>query len=102
VSKKTHRRSRLELNLDVLKAIYNGRQAPSRVVYAANLSYDRVVNCIEFLVEQNLVQRIEGITKKRYTITDRGKNVINYFYEIEKLMGRTKPADKIPAPNSFI
>lgn len=98
---KTYRRSRLELNLDVLKAIYNGRQAPSRVVYAANLSYDRVMNCIEFLVEQNLVQRIEGITKKRYTITDRGKNVVNYFSEIEKLMGQTKHSEKLPVSIVF-
>ncbi|MCW4040721.1 MAG: winged helix-turn-helix domain-containing protein, partial [Candidatus Bathyarchaeota archaeon] len=91
-----------ELNLDVLKAIYNGRQAPSRVVYTANLSYDRVVNCIDFLLEQKLVQRIDGITKKRYTITDRGKNVVNYFYEIEKLMGRTKHAEKFPVPTVFM
>jgi predicted transcriptional regulator len=97
LSTKTYRRSRLELNLDVLKAIYNGRQAPSRVVYAANLSYDRVMNCIEFLVEQHLVQRIAGISKKRYTITDRGKNVVNYFSEVEKLMGRTKRPEKVPA-----
>jgi predicted transcriptional regulator len=98
---KTYRRSRLELNLDVLKAIYNGRQAPSRVVYAANLSYDRVINCIEFLVKQHLVQRIEGIPKKRYTITDRGKNVVNYFSEIEKLMGRTKHSETFPVPITF-
>jgi predicted transcriptional regulator len=98
---KTHRRSRLELNLDVLKAIYNGRQAPSRVVYAANLSYDRVMNCIEFLLEQKLVQRIEDIPKKRYTITERGKNVVNYFSEIEKLMGRTKYSDKFSVPTVF-
>ena len=98
---KTYRRSRFELYLDVLKAIYNGRRAPSRVVYAANLSYDRVMNCINFLIEQNLVQRIEGINKKRYTITDRGKNVINYFSEIEKLMGRTKHPEKFPVPIMF-
>jgi predicted transcriptional regulator len=62
---KTYRRSRLELYLDVLKAIHQGRQAPSRVVYAANLSYDRVINCINFLIDQNLIAPMKGTTKKR-------------------------------------
>lgn len=87
---KGYRRSRLELHLDVLKAIYKGRTAPSRVVYAANLSYDRVVNCIDFLIDHDLIERIQGIKKKRYVITESGKNVVNYFFEIEKIMGRTK------------
>lgn len=90
---KTYRRSRLELYLDVLKAIYHGRQAPSRVVYAANLSYDRVVNCINFLIDHNLVEQIEGSTKKRYVTTERGKNVVKYFHEIEIHMGRTRYSD---------
>jgi predicted transcriptional regulator len=98
---KTYRRSRLELYLDVLKAIYNGRRAPSRVVYAANLSYDRVMNCIDFLLEHDLVERIEGIKKKRYTATESGANVIKYFTEIEKHMGRTKQSEKITLPIIF-
>jgi predicted transcriptional regulator len=95
---KVYRRSRLELYLDVLRAVYNGRRAPSRVVYAANLSYDRVMNCIDFLLTQGLVERIEGIKKKRYTVTENGKNVIKYFQEIEKHMGRRKYSDRLHAP----
>jgi predicted transcriptional regulator len=99
---KTYRRSRLELYLDVLKAIYHGRRAPSRVVYAANLSYDRVIVCINFLIEHNLVERIEGITKKRYTITESGKNVVKYFHEIEIHMGRKKYSDTLQSPTLSI
>jgi predicted transcriptional regulator len=92
---KTYRRSRLELYLDVLKAIHQGRQAPSRVVYAANLSYDRVINCINFLIDHNLVTQINGTTKKRYVTTERGRNVVKYFHEIEMYMGRTPYSDAL-------
>ncbi len=95
---KTYRRSRLELYLDVLKAIYDGRQAPSRVVYAANLSYDRVINCIDFLIDHNLVEKVDGIAKKRYTVTESGKNVVKYFSEIEKRMRRNKHLENLHGP----
>ncbi len=98
---KVYRRSRLELYIDVLRAIYNGRHAPSRVVYAANLSYDRVMNCIDFLLDQGLVNRIDGIKKKRYTVTERGKNVVKYFSEIERHMGRERQSGKISLPTAL-
>lgn len=86
----TYRRSRIELLVDVLRAIYKGRRSPSRVVYAARLSYDRVVKYITFLEEQGLVQRLEG-QKKRYEITGRGADVIKYFDEIETNLFYKKP-----------
>jgi len=79
----TYRRSKIELYIDVLRAVYNGRGSPSRIVYAANLSYDRVIRCIDFLEEQGLLQRIEEEKKKRYMATERGKEVIQYFSEVE-------------------
>ncbi len=77
-----YRRSRIELYVDVLRAIDNGRRSPSRMVYAANLSYDRVIRCLNFLEEQSLIQRIEG-KDKRFTMTERGREVIKYFDEVE-------------------
>lgn len=86
----TYRRSRIELYVDVLRAIYNGRVSPSRIVYAANLSYDRVVRCLKFLEDQDLVQKVEGIKKKRYRITERGCEVIKYFNEVETYLFHKK------------
>jgi predicted transcriptional regulator len=78
----TYRRSRIELYVDILQAIANGRESPARIVYAANLSYDRVVRHLSFLTEQKLADRIEG-KKKRFRITERGLEVIRYFKEVE-------------------
>jgi len=80
-----HRRSRAELNIDVLRAINNGRKSPSRIVCAANLSYDRVMRRIDFLINQNLVERITG-DRKSYSITQKGREILHYFDEIESII----------------
>ena len=77
-----HRRSQTELHIDVLRAINNGRKSPTRIVCAANLSYDRVMRCINFLIDQGFVERIIG-KRKIYSITDNGREIIRYFNEIE-------------------
>ncbi|MFH0897349.1 MAG: winged helix-turn-helix domain-containing protein [Candidatus Bathyarchaeota archaeon] len=77
-----YRRSKIELYVDILRAICNGRKSPSRMVYAANLSYDRVIRCVNFLEEQGLVEKIDE-NKKGYAITERGKAIVQYFEEIE-------------------
>ena len=87
---KSYRRSRLELYLDVLQAIGRGRQSPSKIVYAANISYDRVVRCINFLEKQVLVQRIYS-SKRLYTITENGREVLHYFENLNKNMNYTLP-----------
>jgi predicted transcriptional regulator len=79
----TYRRSRVELYLDVLQAIANGRESPARIVYAANLSYDRVVKCIDFLEEQNLIQRSSDTKKRRYKVVSKGMDVLRYFGEVQ-------------------
>jgi predicted transcriptional regulator len=78
-----YRRSRIELYADVMRAIANGRETPARIVYAANLSYDRVVKCLNFLEEQSLVEKLPDPKKKRYAVTDRGMEVIRYFGMVE-------------------
>lgn len=82
-----YRRSRIELYVDILQAIANGRESPAKIVYAANLSYDRVIKCLNFLEEQNLVQRVENAKKKRrYSITSKGMDVIRYFTEVQSAL----------------
>ena len=51
-------------------------------MYAANLSYDRVVRCITFLEERELVRRIED-ERKSYEATEKGRELISYFNEVE-------------------
>jgi len=57
------RRSRLELYLDVLKAIKNGKEKPTRIMYEANLSWTSLNSITSFLVSQDLVEeRLDRVT----------------------------------------
>lgn len=86
---KRYKRSRIELYVDILRAICDGRVSPSRIVYAANLSYDRVIRCIDFLEEKKLIQRIND-EKKEYETTEKGREVIQYFDAVQYNFGDRK------------
>ena len=86
----TCRRSRIELYADILQAIANGRESPAKMVYAANLSYDRVIKCLDFLEDQNLVQRSSGTEKRRYKVTSSGMDVVRYFSEVQAALFNKK------------
>ena len=59
-----------------MQAISKGKPL-SRIVYAANLSYDRVVRCVNFLVDQGMIEMVKGEKTKLYELTERGREVIN-------------------------
>jgi len=84
------RRSQMELQVEVLHAIYRGRDSPSRIVYAANLSYDRVLKCIRFLEERSLIAKKEGEQgSPRYRVTEKGTEVIGHFTRIRSALAST-------------
>ena len=96
-----YKRSRIELHIDVLRAIKNGRKSPTRIVYAANLSYDRVIRCISFLEEQNLVHKIAD-KKKIYEVTEKGLEVLKYFDEIEDSLFDTKKKASLNTHSQYV
>ena len=77
------RRSKLDIVLCVLSAVKGGVDKPTRIMYSANLSWKPTKKILASLVEQRLL-RESGDTgskrsKKRYDITDKGLNVLEYF-----------------------
>jgi predicted transcriptional regulator len=77
------RRSKLDIVLCVLSAVKGGVDKPTRIQYSANLSWKPTKKILASLVEQGLL-RESGDTgskrsKKRYDITDKGLNVLEYF-----------------------
>lgn len=77
------RRSKLEILLSVLSAIRDGEDKPTRIMYAANMSWNPTQEVLAELVKDGLVQTREESgekkTKRRYDITEKGLNVVNYF-----------------------
>lgn len=86
------RRSRLELYLTVLKAIKNGTEKPTRIMYEANLSWTSLKGILFALVSQDLVEEIDVSeprdkrTNKVYRVTMKGDRLIRYFHHAEQLL----------------
>lgn len=77
------RRSKLEIMLTVLRAVRDGEEKPTKIMYAANMSWNLTQKVFTDLVDQGLldVWVIPGGKRstKRYSITEKGRNVLEYF-----------------------
>lgn len=90
------RRSKLDIVLNVLSVVRDGVDKPTRIMYAANLSWRPTQSILESLVQQDLLTEIENTgskrSKKNYVITEKGLNIIKYFegardlIDLEKIM----------------
>ncbi|NQT08955.1 hypothetical protein HQ586_07755, partial [Candidatus Bathyarchaeota archaeon] len=72
----SNRRSKLEITLDVLKAVRDGVDKPTRIMYMTNLSWNPTQELLERLVMGGHLEvteeRTEKRSKKRYVITEKG------------------------------
>lgn len=84
------RRSRLEITLTILSTILDGVDKPTRIMYAANMSWKPVQRILSHLVEQGLLVKVFKTESKqsriRYQITEKGKKVLDYFENAENIM----------------
>lgn len=86
----SNRRSKLEITLDVLKAVRDGVDKPTRIMYVANMSWNPTQELLKRLVMGGHLdvteERTEKRSKKRYVITEKGLNVISYLRGAEALI----------------
>jgi len=75
------KRSKLEIYLDVLKAIRKGTHKPTRVMYRTNLSWRPLMEVLDSLAAQGLISVRDEDNHKVYEVTEKGRNVLNYFSE---------------------
>jgi predicted transcriptional regulator len=92
------RRSRFEIYIDVLIEIMNGSKKPTKIMYGANLSYKPLKEILQSLLEQSLIEEEEGRirdkrTKVKYTLTQKGVNVIRYYSKAKDLVEISNPKD---------
>ncbi len=86
----SNRRSKLEITLDVLKAVRDGVDKPTCIMYVTNMSWNPTQELLERLVMGGHLEvteeRTEKRSKKRYVITEKGLNVISYLRGAEALI----------------
>lgn len=86
----SQRRSKLEIRLQILAAIREGQDKPTRIMYAANLSWKPTQLILAQLIEQELVSEHRNNesakSRRRYQITEKGVTVLKYFEKAKELL----------------
>jgi len=67
----------------VLKAVADGRQKPTHIMYRANLCWERLKKLLDFLVKEDLLQKANIDGSISFSLTPRGKDVLGYFRKLE-------------------
>ena len=82
------RRSKLEIHVDILKALAcHGRLKPTHIMYKTNVSCGVLKQCLDLLIQENLVKEY-ALQKKRnktrvvYAITEKGLTALKNVWEI--------------------
>jgi predicted transcriptional regulator len=79
-----NRRSRMETFCDILRAIGNGAQKPTHIMYKANLSWTVLMEYMKALQSQELVELVDDEGKKTYRLTHKGFQLLNQFLSIRE------------------
>lgn len=90
MSNETKRRSKLDIMIKVLSIIRDGEHKPTKIMYAANMSWNLTQRVFEDLVEQDMlsIQEMPGAKRsvKRYDLTEKGEKVLEYFEGAKTLL----------------
>jgi len=80
------KRSKMELYLEVLRVISRGVNKPTNIMYKCNLSWANSREILNSLLEQNLITVIENNNRRIYKITERGREILEYFDKAPDLL----------------
>jgi predicted transcriptional regulator len=77
-------RSQFRIYIDIMHVIQreNNQAKPTRILYGANLSHDRLVKYLEELKNLSVIQE-SGTDDKVYSLTQKGIEFLNNFRKVE-------------------
>ena len=79
-------RSRTEIVGNILDAA-NGRATKTKIMYKAFLSYNQLKEYLSVLIENNLLEYLDGT--QTFKTTEKGLNYLKMHNEIEELLQTT-------------
>ena len=91
-------RSKARIYSDILNSLlkHGDKSGPTRILYGANLSYDRLMKHLNQLIELGLVQEEKGNNETTYKFTDKGRNFVLKFSKVEVRRSlRHNPLDQV-------
>jgi predicted transcriptional regulator len=87
MSKKRAYRSKVRILADMLRAIQAEGEdgaGPTKVLYAANLSHDRLTQYLDELIEKELIQETADGDNRSYLLTEKGRHFLREYSQIER------------------
>ena len=80
----------MEIRLKIRATVKQGVDKPTRIMYAANMSWRPVQKILSHLVERGLLLKVLNTesrqSKRRYQLTDKGETVLDYFEKAKDIM----------------
>ncbi|NHI84267.1 MAG: DUF4364 family protein [Candidatus Thorarchaeota archaeon] len=88
MSPKRAYRSKIRILADMMQCIQEEGEegaGPTKILYSANLSHDRLTQYLEELIEKDLiVQMDENSSNKTYRLTEKGRDFLREFAKMER------------------
>ena len=88
MSRKRPYRSKMRILADMMRAIQKEAEegaGPTKILYAANLSHDRLTQYLDELLEKELVTETGPDNNSRiYFLTEKGREFLREFIRIER------------------
>jgi predicted transcriptional regulator len=76
------RRSQLEIRMDILRAIMEGAEGPTQIMYKANLSWILLCDHLGALNEQGFVGEKTVGNRKKYSLTGKGIEIVGAYLNL--------------------
>ncbi|MFW9864249.1 MAG: winged helix-turn-helix domain-containing protein, partial [Candidatus Thorarchaeota archaeon] len=81
-------RSKMRILADMMRAIQSEGEdgaGPTKILYAANLSHDRLTQYLDELEEKELIKKTgDGESNRVYRLTEKGREFLGEFVKMEK------------------
>lgn len=78
------KRSRLEICYDVLQSVGNGADAPTKMVYRANVSWVMLQDILNVLLTSDYIALKDSEGRRTFRLTDKGQEVLKRFESVSK------------------
>jgi predicted transcriptional regulator len=73
----------MEVELDILRAINEGVDRPTRIMYRTNLSWSVMQSFLVILESRNLVQAKRENGRTLYFLTEKGNNLLSTYDSVK-------------------
>lgn len=77
------RRSRLDICINLLRAVRAGVRKPTRIMYSIHISWNLLQKTLDSMLSAGFIKKIETKRNKRstkhYELTQKGANVLHYL-----------------------